>query len=88
MQLIRMADYHMELLTKHRRICAKPLARFKMEYKCADRSDALERIFGVAIRDDNADMQPPSFCHSCYNVLVHSHCSGIYLESTHRELYL
>ena len=67
-----MADYHMELLTKHCRICAKPLARFKVKYKCADRSDTLERTFGVAIKDNNADMQPPSFCHSCYNVLVHS----------------
>ena len=62
----------MEALTKHCRVCTKPLARFKVSYRCADRSDALERTFGVAIKEDNPDVQPPLFCHSCYNVLVRS----------------
>ena len=62
----------MEALSKYCRVCAKPLARFKVSYRCADRSDALERTFGVAIKEDNPDVQPPSFCHSCYNVLVRS----------------
>ena len=55
----------MEVLTKYCRVCAKPLARFKVSYKCADRSDVLERTFGVAVEDDNPDTQLLSFCHSC-----------------------
>ena len=31
-----MADYYMEVLAKHCRICAKPLARFKVSYRCGD----------------------------------------------------
>ena len=62
----------MEVLAKHCRICAKPLDRFKVSYRCADRSEALGRTFGVATENDNPDVQPPSFCHGCYNVLMRS----------------
>ena len=62
----------MEVLTKHCRVCAKPLARFKVSYRCADRSEALGKSFGLSVKEDNPDVQPPSFCHSCYNVLVRS----------------
>ena len=65
-----MADYHMEVLTKHCRVCAKLLARFKVSYRCADRRDDLEKTFGVVFSNDSPDVQPTSFCHSCYNVLV------------------
>ena len=67
-----MDDYHMEVLTKHCRVCAKPLARFKVSYRCADRSEALGKTFGLSVKEDNPDVQPPSFCHRCYNVLVRS----------------
>ena len=62
----------MEVLTKHCRVCAKPLARFKVSYRCADRSEVLGRTFGLSVKEDNPDVQPPLFCHSCYNVLVRS----------------
>ena len=62
----------MEVLTKHCRVCAKPLARFKVSYRCADRSEALGRTFELSVKKDNPDVQPSSFCHSCYNVLVRS----------------
>ena len=38
--IIRVADYHMEVLAKHCRICAKPLARFKVSYRWGDRFEA------------------------------------------------
>ena len=60
----------MELLTKHCKACAKPLARFKVNYKCANRSNVLERMFRVTVKDDNADIQLPSFCYSCHNILL------------------
>ena len=62
----------MEVLTKHCRVCAKPLARFKVSYRCADRSEALRKTFGLSVKEDNPYVQPPLFCHSCYNVLVRS----------------
>ena len=75
MNVFRMADCHMDQRCYQNtccRVCAKPLARFKVSYKCASRCDALERTFGVAVKEDNPDTQPLSFCHSCFNVLVRS----------------
>ena len=51
--LFRMADYHMEVLAKHERMHAKPLARFMVSYRCGDRSDTLGR---VATEEYNADV--------------------------------
>ena len=65
-----MADFHQEVLRKYCRVCGKALAKFKVSYSCADRSDELEKTFGVAVSGDSADVHPVSFCHSCYNVLV------------------
>ena len=67
-----MADYHKEVLDKHCRVCAKPLSRFKVSYRCADWSAALEKAFGLAVNTDNPDVHPSSFCHGCYNVLTRS----------------
>ena len=67
-----MADFHKEVLRKHCRVCAKALARFKVSYNCADRSDELEKTFGVVVSRDSPDVHPVSFCHGCYNVLVRS----------------
>ena len=46
----------MKVLAEH----CWPLARFR----CRDN-------FGVATKEDNPDVQPPSFCRGCY-MLVHS----------------
>ena len=35
--VLRMADFHQEVLGKHCRICGKALARFKIRYSCADK---------------------------------------------------
>lgn len=60
------------MLTKHCRICAKPLVRFKASYNCVDRRGELGETFGVVVSEDNPDVHPTSFCHGCYNVLVRS----------------
>ena len=67
-----MADYHKEVLRKHCKICAKALAKFKVSYSCADRTDELEKTFRVVISRDSPEVHSVSFCHSCYNVLVRS----------------
>ena len=69
-QISRVADYHMEMLTIHYRVSANPLARFKVCYSCADRSDVLKRTFGLVASKNSPDVEPASFCHGCYNVLV------------------
>ena len=68
--VLRMADFHQEVLGKHCRICGKALARFKVRYSCDDRKDELGETFGVAVSGDSADVHPVSFCHGCYNILA------------------
>ena len=68
--VLRMAEFHQEILGKHCRICGKALARFKVRYSCDHRRDELEGTFGVPVSGDSADVHPVSFCHSCYNVLA------------------
>ena len=60
----------MDVLTKHCRVCAKPLDGFKVSYSCADRSDELDKTFELVVNVDSPDVQPVSFCHGCYNVLM------------------
>ena len=88
-----MADYHKEVLDKNCRVCAKPLGRFKVSYRRADWSEALEKAFGLAVTTDNPDVHPFS-CHSCYNVLTPSrkaeeenrvYTQTVFLEGTHRK---
>ena len=67
-----MADYHQDVLTRHCRVCAKPLAKFKVSYSCEERADELEKTFRIVVSMDSPDVHPTSFCHSCYNVLVRS----------------
>ena len=71
-----MADYHKEVLGKHCRVCAKPLGKFKVSYRCVDWSGALEKAFGLADTKDDPDVHPSFFCHGCYNVLARSRKAG------------
>lgn len=58
-------DYHRSQLERYCRVCAKKIKDYK--HLC-DSSGCLLKPFGIDVANDNPDIHPPYYCHSCHGV--------------------
>ena len=50
-------------------MCAKSTKKFKISYAVDAYCITLKSAFGIDISNDEQNVHPKRFCHSCYNVL-------------------
>lgn len=58
-------EYHQSELHKYCRVCAKKIKGHK--HKCSS-SDSLLEPFGVDVANDNIEIHPLYYCHSCHGI--------------------
>ena len=71
-----MSQEHLLALSTLCRVCGAPFKNKKgplgRKHSCSDRRTDLLDVFEVNIGSDSPNLHPPSFCHSCNNIMYHA----------------